>query len=716
MAWLLVAGFVSTLGQVIVLREINVAFYGVELVYVLAIGAWLIGAAVGAAADRGRPTPPSVRAVATLVALTTVLVVGDVVFLRGSRRAFGGVSGAYLPFTSQLAALLLATIPVGALSGLIFQWTARRLVSRDRSLPVAYAVESAGALVGGVTAVLVVRAGLQTFTVATALMLLGAALALAASAEARLTRLAWGLVLAFAVGSAASSNRLDQAMTRWNHPHLVESRDSPYGRVTLTRFGEQVTVFENDALSFETGSVEPEILAHLALLNHRNPSSVLMLGGWTDGVAREIGRHRLGRLDVVEANQVLVAMGARHLAGARPGSSATTRLVVNEPRRALLRAAPVDVIVVSQPEPDSGQANRFYTREFFGLCARRLNPGGVLAFRLHTPEDFWTPAQVHRMVSIRTALAAAFRHTTVLPAGMSLLLASNEPLTEDVSVLASRLKERGLVTRLVSPSFLRYVYANDRREQVDRLAGSAAAEVNTDAHPICYRHALLLWLGRFSPSLARLDAAALAPGSALRRRLQVGGLGALAAVLVMLRALRRAARCIVMVGAAAAAGMLLETALLVQYQVKSGVIYQDIGVLIATFMLGLSAGTLVTAGAGEQFPQIARSRGAGVAIASTLAALGAAVWLLVGAGRAGDLTTASVLIAADGGLTGAMFAWASVFAGLEQRRIVGPLYAADLAGGCVGAVLGGLVLVPLFGLDGAALGAAVAALLAAAGA
>ncbi len=38
---LFLVGLVSMLAQVVILRELNVAFYGVELIYILAIGAWL---------------------------------------------------------------------------------------------------------------------------------------------------------------------------------------------------------------------------------------------------------------------------------------------------------------------------------------------------------------------------------------------------------------------------------------------------------------------------------------------------------------------------------------------------------------------------------------------------------------------------------------------------------------------------------------------------
>ena len=64
---LAVVGFVSLCGQVVLLREINVVFFGNELSYVLCFGVWLAGTALGtviaspgrAEADRlGTPSLP----------------------------------------------------------------------------------------------------------------------------------------------------------------------------------------------------------------------------------------------------------------------------------------------------------------------------------------------------------------------------------------------------------------------------------------------------------------------------------------------------------------------------------------------------------------------------------------------------------------------------------------------------------------------------------
>jgi len=50
---LLLTGFVSVVAQVALLRELSVAFYGLELIYVVALGGWMAWTAAGAALDRG---------------------------------------------------------------------------------------------------------------------------------------------------------------------------------------------------------------------------------------------------------------------------------------------------------------------------------------------------------------------------------------------------------------------------------------------------------------------------------------------------------------------------------------------------------------------------------------------------------------------------------------------------------------------------------------
>src|SRR5512139_1530098 len=125
MARLAAVGFLSMVGQVALLRELAVASFGVELIYLLGLGLWLASGALGAVAGRARVPEPS-RAIDRAFLLLALLVPAGIAFLRGARVLFGGVPGAYLPLGQQVAAAALGLSPVGALLGWLFRRTAQR--------------------------------------------------------------------------------------------------------------------------------------------------------------------------------------------------------------------------------------------------------------------------------------------------------------------------------------------------------------------------------------------------------------------------------------------------------------------------------------------------------------------------------------------------------------------------------------------------------------
>jgi hypothetical protein len=68
------------------------------------------------------------------------------------------------------------------------------------------------------------------------------------------------------------------------------------------------------------------------------------------------------------------------------------------------------------------------------------------------------------------------------------------------------------------------------------------------------------------------------------------------------------------------------------------------------------------------------------------------------------LVETAALLAAAGCLVAGIFAYATLHGAPEQEKVISPLYAADLFGGCVGSVAASLVMVPLLGMDITAMG------------
>lgn len=700
---LLAVGLFSILAEVVLLRELSVASYGVELIYLTAVGVWLLAGALGALAGRW-PRRLTAAASGFLLTLFGLALPAGIVVVRAAR-LFDAVPGAYLSLPRQLLVVVVALAPASLLLGVLFQWAARLYIGGGRTLAAAYGIESAGGLVGGLGATLALNWGFQNFALATlcGCLALAAACAPPALGGSRRTRVCLaGLVLAAAI-LVPRAGSLDRQMTAWSHPDLLVSSDSPYGRVTLTRTDGQLAAFDNDALWFDTEGDAAESFTHLVLLQHPGPARVLLLGGGIEGLARYALEHAPRAIDYVELNPRMYAMVVDHLPEStrRSLDPPVVRVLFTDPRRFLLAAEDrYDAILVAMPEPASGAANRFYTREFFAACARRLTAGGVLGFRLQSAENFWTPLLTRRMASIYGALTSTFASVVVLPGTTNVFLASAKPLPADAAVLAGRLKARHIEARLVSPPYLHYLYSNDRRAAIADALATRHGTPNTDAQPICYEYAALMWLSRFVPGLAASDLpeAVASAGTTVE-------LGAGAAVLLLFALVRRRAawRRVLLVGVAGFAGMVLETILILHFQMKNGVLFGDIGVLLTAFMAGLAAGALT-------FGRRRHRRWTAAAVLGGLVVLSLFVSRAASLGTSGGLAVVTLLLAATGALVGALFAQVSR-ADADQARLVSPLYAADLVGGCLGSWLASLVMIPMAGLALSARSVAVLAAL-----
>jgi spermidine synthase len=699
---LLAVGLISILGQVVLLRELNVSFYGIELIYLLALGIWLFWTAVGAVVGR-RNRFPSIKYIVVLFIIFGIAILLDIVFIRSSRLIFGGIPGAYLTFFQQLIVVVISILPAGLLSGLLFQWTAKAYVTTGRTLASAYAIESAGGLIGGLFSTLFIMWGLQNCSIAFVCALASVITPIIILRGLRTSLLRWTATVLACIFLALlwKTSYLDRQMSIWNHPNLLESSDSPYGRITATRLYNQISVFENDALAFETEGIEAEYFCHLVALQHPNPQEVLILGGGIEGIVREIAKYKPKRIDYVELNPVMLNLVTRYLPDDIRKSlrEPNVHIIFADPRQYLKKSGTYDLILVGMPEPASGQANRFYTQEFFKQCSAKLNPGGILGFRLRTAENLWTMPLTRRNTSIYSALQSVFPEALFLPGTTNVVTASRAPLPRTPEIMSRRLQDMKIVTRLISQNYIKYLFTNDRFFQIRDLLKKEKALPNTDIRPVCYQYAFIIWLSKFFPRIALVDPSSIMDNDFLKPPLSLLLWISLPIIFLLSRllpALRRA----MLVAAAGFMGMVLETILILYYQVKHGVLYQDIGLLLMSFMAGLALGAMIINR--EMARPIANrmlSRWYGIRLLSGFCFLCAFTGMRVTMSISAGLVEISCLLAIAGFLVAGIFAYASLHEIEDQKNVISPLYSADLIGGCLGSLLGSLILIPLVGMD-----------------
>ena len=696
------AGALSMLAQVVVLRELVAALYGVELLYILALGSWLAGTAAGAAAGRHVPATAG-RGLAGCAALA-LLVPAEVAGIRAAVPAAGAVAGAYLSFPAQLASIALSTLPPAFVSGMLFPVLAGLAAAQGRTVGRSYALESGGAAGTGAALTVATGFGASTFQLALAAPVLALAAASAAAPGWPRRR---RMVLASCAGLAAIlpqfwAHAWDVSLVRRMYPALIDAEDTPYARVAILRHDSQVAVFENGAFAFDTEGTGAEAFADLAAVQHPAPRRALVIGGGGEGVPDALGRHRIPHIDNLEIDRRAFELVRRHTTGAagRAGADGRVSVRFDDPRRYLELARPYDLILVAAGEPASGASNRLYTREFFALCARRLAQDGVVALRLAAAENVWPVPLARRTASIAAALRQEFASVELVAGATVYLFASNGPLSADPAVLATRLPGRGVQPRLITPPYLEYLYTNDRRDDVARLLrATPVAGPNRDAAPVCYQYAATMWLSTFYPGFA----AASGEGAGVEAWKRWGVVALLAAVALVWVRRRRSRRVALYLAGVGCIGMVLESVLLLRYQTTHGIVYQQIGWLLTCFMAGMTAGGYAAGGRGSgRAHETVRQRGLVIpltVLVTALASFASVAWVPATGGLAGT----SLLLAAAGAAVGGAFAAAVRLWQGHAHAAASSLYAADVAGGAAGAVAATLVLVPAAGLDGSAL-------------
>jgi len=124
-----------------------------------------------------------------------------------------------------------------------------------------------------------------------------------------------------------------------------------------------------------------ESLVHPALLSHSCPKSVYIGGGGEGSTAREVLRHStVERCVMVDIDADVVKFCRENLPeNAEAFADPRLELVIDD-AKAVLEQSPTgfDVIIMDLDDPlEDGPCYQLYTVEFYNMCKRKLNPGGV---------------------------------------------------------------------------------------------------------------------------------------------------------------------------------------------------------------------------------------------------------------------------------------------------------------------------------------------------
>lgn len=716
-------GLAAAAGQIQVLRELLVLFYGNELSAGLILACWLLCTAAGSGAA-GRFRHKGAISAKTLLfgfCLLSLALPLTIAWIRAARFVWSVPPGSMISPGSMILIALSSTAPFCILSGAAFAiaWNlASDLSVQDENgaMPV-YLAEAAGSGAGGIIFYFVLLPhfpALQGCILLCFLLLSAAAVVLIGrTAPGRIAAFVVILVLLLGAVFYGYSEELDQRtrLLQWGK-NFVASRDTPYQNLALLQNADQFTLFSNGLWTHSVPDPQTaEQTAQLPLLEHPSPKKVLAIGDFSPEVLAQLENNvGLERIDCVRPDWEFVAFEAEALPAAFTKSLTDPRLhlIYMDPNRFSMTASrDYDVIILRVGEPVNAATNRFYTVEFFTRIKGLLAPGGLLSFTAPAAPNIVGPREAALLQSLHRTLKAVFPSVLVFSGDAAYFFASDGsyPLTSDPDVLSSRIAERGLDLHYIRDFYLADCLNPFRLAYLDSvLDGTGNSGINRDFEPVCYLYALGFWGAQVHPALGRLFAYL----SGAERNLQLAGFFLIffALPLLLRTGLGSNAAVVFNSGVCGAALILLEIILILVFQVLSGSMYEQLALIISVVMAGLAAGGAL----GRK----AESRGTNALrglffVQTGFAALAGSILVMLtlfekfpaaGPG-AGPVLIVSLILACMAGMLGGMQFSLAVSATTKNpgNRSAGTLlYAADLTGAALGAISGSLFLIPVLGI------------------
>jgi spermidine synthase len=702
--------------QVLILRELLVLAQGQELKLALGLWSWLLWAGLGSLAG-GRLHSPGAPGVGPgrlggLLALLGLLLPATLLAARSLPTLAHLPLGQSLPLSTTFLLFLLLLAPFGLVSGYFFPSAVQVLaaVNTQGAAGRAYYLETLGAALGVALLQLLLVGRYANLSLGLGVgFLLALAPWLLARPRAWAGRVAAGVNLLVLAAAVIGAPRLDLASRNWEWPgrQVIATADSPYALLAAAREAEQISFFANGLWQFTyPDPLTAEHQVQLGLLEHPQPQRVLLLGGGVAGLGAEILKTgTITRLTYVELDPYLVRLAQKLLpVAAKLSRDPRVHLIYQDARR-FLETTPnrYDVILMALPEPKSAQLNRFYTREFFRVVARKLRPDGVFSFALTGAETSLSPVRAAYLAMAYNTLSQAFPEVAVFPGGQVRFFASPTRglLVTDPEVLVARLWARRLSLQYVREYYLLEDLSRGRQQYLNQILRQQPPEINTDLNPRCYFFDLVLstvqeGLGVKEALLALQGLPPVVPWLALVMATGLAG-----------AAFRRPGpRFLYQVVVMGLGTMALEILVLVLYQIRLGSLYQQLGILIAAFMAGMAAGSAAGSHGGGGVRgglRLLAGLQGGLAVLAALLAW----WLKWGPGgpvsgwgfgiQAGYVL---VLVAAGFGGGGVFALSAALWAEIqpETRGQGGMLYAADLLGATLGTLGVSLLVLPVWGI------------------
>jgi spermidine synthase len=708
---LFLLGISSIFAQSLLIRELMISFYGNEFFVGAVLAFWLIWVAVGSL-SAGKISNKFKNQVLLFFSqiLFSFSLFFEILLIRYLKGQFFGLEIPNL-IHSFLGASLIP-FPICFLLG--FWWTiATKIFSEVKkeisSVNFAYFLECLGFIFGGILFSFVL-VKFNPFLVANFLIFLNLInVELFIFPERKF--LFWKILIfvllfaSFSLFFIPLLKNLEKISAGFwfKNQKLVETKNTLYGNIQVTKIDSQYNFFENGVyLGSEKDFEFAEKFSHLSLVLHSNPEKVLLIGGGMSGFLREILKHPVKEIYYLELDPKLIEILKKFLSQELKSSLFNEKVkIINLDGIYFLKNTneKFDLILVNLPSPSTALINRFYTKEFFQIVKGKLKENGIFAIYLPYSPSAPNKNLENLCASVFKTLNSVFKKVIVLPEDEVFFFASNsENLSYNAEIFSKRFEERKIQTNFLTKDYINFRFKSERIEKaLEIFEKNKTSKENQIFHPVSYFWQTLFWLDVFSKKFSNFF-----------KSFSFSFLPIFILVLVLLTVYltKKKNNQINSLFSVAVSGFSLmgfETILIFAYQVIVGYLYFRISLLISSFMLGMTFGVYL----GNKKIKKEKIKISDLLkphfflLCFSLFSIPALIFLF----KSSSLKFAEIflfLLSILAGFFGGMvFPLANqIYLSFEKEisQKTGVIYGADLIGSSLGALISPLILIPVYGV------------------
>lgn len=659
---LFLLGFITTICQVVFLKEILNLGGGYEFLSAMVLSFWIILSAIGVKLARNNKgvNPGTMSLLLPLICLFSFII-----FIALIRFLLPTGTTPSLIFTIIIT--ILSLLPICIFSGLLFVKLSIAGHYKD-SLKAgkSYAIETIGGICSGLLITILSGNILGNFQFILLSVCIYYMITLIWS-DSKFR--AYGIILSAFVFIMVILIKPDTFFRNilLKGINVSESIDSKYGNITISESNGETSIFYNHRLiNFEDDIRTREENIHYAMIQHVNPKNILLLSG---GLSNHLP-------------EILKYQGVRSVTYLEKDPSLNTfqnvidpdtlsieiRLIQDDAMRFLKETdTTFDIIISLHSNPDNLATNRLFTREFFNICNERLAKDGIIMIKAGYGSNYINKQELKAIAAVFNSMDGVFRHTAAMPGESVYFLGSDKPLKLDIE---SSFDLKGIQNTYVNSYYLNNDIINFNSQQITEEI-SSSININTLNKPVAVFYRQQYELAKSSNSQTILI-------------ILFSG-----ALIIPVLIIRKNAR-IMYTSSLNLAGMEILALLLIQS--TSGNIYQLVSLVITVMMAGLAVGSYFKLRIIKDKPNLV------LLLLSAFAVIAAFSSLSVLNMKPGIILSSIILLIAffPAVLCGHLYKEKTHSKNIAKS--ISDIYFADLAGAALGFLIISALIIPLIGI------------------